>query len=356
MGMARLKGLVLAAERREDELALITGTRAPQTLPVANKPLISWAIESMRDCGVEEVAVVVSRGTLADVAETLGNGEPVGVNVTYVESERMPRLGTAMQAAEPFLRGHPFVAHSGECIFADPLTPFVEEFQQASADALLLVRGDEEERPDELDSRRRQRAVEGRSLPPPGDGLAGVYMFSPMALEAAFSRNGDGPGAIDLLGLLLDRGGRIEARPTGGFWNYTGTVEQLLAANTMVLDRLQVPSRHIGGDADVKIEGRVSIHPTARLERASLRGPAVIGPGASVIDAYVGPYTSIGEGASIENAEIEHSIVLERAQIRHIGRRLETSLIGPEAIVARDFEIPSALRLKVGRRAEVSLA
>ena len=354
--MARLKGLMLAAERREDELAAITGTRAPQTLPVANKPLITWAVDAMRDCGVEEIAVVVSRGTLADVAETLGDGEPVGVNITYVETDRMPRLGTAIRAAEPFLRGHPFVAHSGECLFADPLAPFVESFQEANADALLLVRGDEEVVPDELDSRRRQRAVEGRALPPPGDGLAGVYLFSPMALEAAFSRNGDGPGAIDLLGLLLERGGRIEARSASGFWNYSGTVEQLLAANTMVLDRLPVAARHIGGDADVKVEGRVSIHPTARLERASLRGPVVIGPGAMVIDSYVGPYTAIGEDACIENAEIEHSIVLHGAQIRHIGRRLETSLIGPEAIVARDFEIPSALRLKVGRRAEVSLA
>jgi glucose-1-phosphate thymidylyltransferase len=355
--MSGLKGLVLAAEKREDELSAITGTRAPQTLPVANKPMICWAIESMRDCGVEEVAVVVSRSTLAAVAETLGQGDELGVELTYIEVEREPRLGTAIRAAEPLLSGSAFIAHTGECLFTEPLGAFADEFSAASADALLLVRGDEDERADdELGSRRRMKAVDGQALPPPGDGLAGIYFFSPMAIEAVISRNGNSPGAIDLLGLLLDRGGHIQARPASGFWNYSGTAEDLLAANTMVLDRLPVAPRHKGGDADVKVEGRVSIHPTAQLERASLRGPVMIGPGATVVDSYVGPYTSIGENASIENAEIEHSIVLSGAQIRHIGRRLETSLIGPEAIISRDFEIPSALRLKVGRRAEVSLA
>lgn len=355
--MSGLKGLVLAAERREDQLSAITGTRAPQTLPVANKPMICWAVESLRDCGVQEAAVVVSRGTLAEVAEVLGTGEELGIDLTYVETERMPRLGSALRAAERFLDGSSFVAHGGDCLFTEPLGPFAQEFDKADADAMLLVRADDDDRAeDELGSRRRARAVEGNSLPPPGDGLAGIYFFSPLALEAGLSRNGDGPGAIDLFGLVLDRGGRIEARPASGFWNYSGTAEDLLAANTMVLDRLPVAPRHKGGDSDVKVEGRVSIHPTATIQRSSLRGPVMIGPGATIVDSYVGPYTSIAANALIENAEIEHSIVLAGAQIRHIGRRLETSLIGPEAIVSRDFEIPSSLRLKVGRRAEVSLA
>lgn len=355
--MGRLKGLVLAAEKREDELSAITGTRAPQTLPIANKPMICWAVESLRDCGIEQVAVVVSSSTLAEVAEALGTGEELGVKLTYVETERMPRLGSALRAAEQFLAGSPFVAHSGDCLFVEPLAPFADEFGSGAADALLLVRGEEEDRAaDELHSRRRAKAVASHALPPPGDSLASVYFLSPLALEAGLAREGTGPGIIDLFGLVLDRGGHIEARPASGFWNYSGTVEDLLAANTMVLDKLPVAGRHKAGDSDVKVQGRVSIHTSATIERSSLRGPVMIGPGATIVDSYVGPYTSIGENAIIENAEIEHSIVLGGAQIRHIGRRLETSLIGAEAIVSRDFEIPSSLRLKVGRRAEVSLA
>ena len=97
-------------------------------------------------------------------------------------------------------------------------------------------------------------------------------------------------------------------------------------------------------------------HPTARIESSVVRGPAILGPRARLIDSYVGPYTSIGPDVVVEGAEIEHSVVLSGASIRHLGGRLEASVVGPHAKIFRDFRLPRALRLQVGEGAEVSLA
>ena len=123
----------------------------------------------------------------------------------------------------------------------------------------------------------------------------------------------------------------------------------------MVLDEIETDVA--GCDlSQARIEGRVHIHPTAVVERTTVRGPAVIGPRAVLQDSFVGPYSAVGKGVRLEGAELEHSIVLDNAVIRHIGQRLEDSLVGTGATVTRDFAFPSGLRLRVGRRSEVLLA
>jgi glucose-1-phosphate thymidylyltransferase len=103
------------------------------------------------------------------------------------------------------------------------------------------------------------------------------------------------------------------------------------------------------------VEGRVLIDPTATVEATAIRGPAVIGPHATVLDAYIGPYTAIGEGALIENAEVEHSVIFAGARVRHIGGRLDRSVVGRGASVIREFAVPRALRLHIGDGAHVEM-
>jgi glucose-1-phosphate thymidylyltransferase len=149
----------------------------------------------------------------------------------------------------------------------------------------------------------------------------------------------------------------VHTRMVRSWRRYGGDVDELLQMNRAVLDELEVISEAAGQPrfASSQIEGRVVIHPTAHVESAVIRGPAIIGAHASVVDAYIGPYTSIGDGARIEGAEVEHSIVLPAASVLHIGGRLETSVVGRGAKVFRDFSIPRSLRLQVGDGAQVSL-
>jgi NDP-sugar pyrophosphorylase family protein len=138
-------------------------------------------------------------------------------------------------------------------------------------------------------------------------------------------------------------------------WQYDGTIDGILEANSLALDALK-PVRIDVDLSNTTVQGRVHIDPSAELDGAKVRGPAYIGPGARIIQTYVGPYSSIGAGVTLEGVEIEHSIVLPHAQIRFPGRRLESSLVGEGAEIARDYTLPSALRLRVGPGSQIQLS
>jgi glucose-1-phosphate thymidylyltransferase len=135
---------------------------------------------------------------------------------------------------------------------------------------------------------------------------------------------------------------------------YAGDPVDLLELNRIVLDRLEIDHRHTSSNGN-QIEGRVAIHERASVRASVIVGPAVIGPGAQIADAYIGPYTSIGTGARIHGAEVERSIVAAGASIMHVGSRLMSSVVGRDARIFRDFSLPRALRLRLGEGTEVAL-
>jgi glucose-1-phosphate thymidylyltransferase len=350
------KGLLLAASTRDDELTALAGTRAAHRLPVANRPLLSYGLAAMRGLGVEEVAVIVSEGTAADVRGLLAGVDPA-VRIGCLEVDEPQGLVHTLRAASRFIDGSPVVVHLGDALVSQPLPPLFAELERSGADAILVVRNAAElagQASAAGGAVRPLRLVEDRHVPPAEQALAGVFVLGPAAIDAALALP-DEAGMPEIVRALGDTGGRLETRVVNGSWKYSGAVDGLLEANRMVLDEIETDVT--GCDlSEARIEGRVQIHPTAFVERATVRGPAVIGPRAVLQDAFVGPYSSVGAGVRLEGAELEHSIVLDNAVIRHIGRRLEDSLVGSGATVTRDFAFPSGLRLRVGRRAEVLLA
>ena len=139
-----------------------------------------------------------------------------------------------------------------------------------------------------------------------------------------------------------------------GWWKDTGQLADMLEANRLVLEELTTA---IEGevDEDSKIEGRVVLGPGARLERSVVRGPAVIGAGAVVEDAFIGPYTSIGDQVEVSRSEIENSILLAGARVTDLGTRMEASLLGKEVKLTRSEGMPKTLRLLVGDKSEIKL-
>ena len=153
---------------------------------------------------------------------------------------------------------------------------------------------------------------------------------------------------------VADAGGVVHALMTDAWWFHTADAEDQLAVNRAALDLLEPGERDVLPGS--RIEGRVEIHPDARVEASIVRGPVIVGAHARIVDAYVGPYTAIGEAATVENAEIENSIVHTGARIQHAGVRLEASVIGQGATVGRSFDLPRAAQLVVGEDAWVALA
>ncbi len=186
--------------------------------------------------------------------------------------------------------------------------------------------------------------------------LVGVYMFTPAIFEAARAIEPSARGELeitDAIQSLVDGGSRVDPHLVHGWWKDTGQVQDMLEANRLILDDLE---ESVEGDLiDSRVEGRVAIHPKARLERSTVRGPAVIGAGANICDAYIGPYTAIGDEVTIDRAELEHSIVLAGSTIRDLEYRIEASLIGRNVKIGRGPSLPKAYRFVVGDNSEISI-
>ncbi len=176
-------------------------------------------------------------------------------------------------------------------------------------------------------------------------------MLSSRAVEII---RGDRSGAADPVAGVREQGGRVRVQRVDGCLPCHGDLATVLESNRRVLEKLDASIDPTTLD-QVNIQGAVRIDPTARVTRSLLRGPVIIGPGARITDSYVGPYTSIGDDVTVEGTEIEHSIVLPKAELRYLGTRLESSVIGRGARITRGFEMPAALRMAIGDGAEVVL-
>ena len=200
------------------------------------------------------------------------------------------------------------------------------------------------------------RLVEKPSDPQTDLALVGVYMFTSIIHDAARAIQPSERGELeitDAIQHMVDGGRRVEPHVVRGWWKDTGRREDMLEANRLVLDTIE--ARVDGELIDSQVDGRVVIEAGARLERAMVRGPAIVGAGARLTDAYVGPYTAIGAGCVIENAEVEHSILLEGSSVRGLAGRMESSLLGRNVAIERDSRQPRAYRFLVGDNSEIAI-
>jgi len=353
-----MKGLILSGGKGT-RLRPITHTSAKQLVPVANKPVLFYGIEAMAAAGIEQIGIIIAPETGDEIRSVAGDGSAFGVRIEYIEQDAPLGLAHAVLTAEPFIGDSPFVMYLGDNLLRDGITALTETFASEQPDALILltpVPDPEHYGVAELSDGRVARLVEKPSDPQSDLALVGVYMFTPSIFEAARAIEPSARGELeitDAIQWLVDGGRRVDPHIVHGWWKDTGQVQDMLEANRLILDDIE--ERHDGEIVDSRVEGRVCIEKGARLERATVRGPAVIGAGATIVDAYIGPYTAIGEDVTISKAELEHSIVLANSQICDLESRVEASLIGRNVNIGRGPAMPRAYRFVVGDNAEISI-
>jgi glucose-1-phosphate thymidylyltransferase len=356
--MKPLKGLILSGGKGT-RLRPITHTSAKQLVPVANKPVLFYGIESLVAAGVEEIGIIIAPETGGEIRAAAGDGSRFGAAITYIEQDAPSGLAHAVLTAEPFLRDAPFVMYLGDNLLRDGITDLVDQFRAEEPDAMILLTSvDDPENYGvaELDGDKVARLVEKPKEPQSDLALVGVYMFTPAIFDAARSIEPswrDELEITDAIQWLIDRGMRVDPHTVRGWWKDTGQVQDMLDANRLILDDLA--ERVEGELIDSRVEGRVVIEQGVRLERATVRGPAIIGTGTRITDAYIGPYSAIGEDVAIERAEIEYSIVLAGSSVRDLDGRVEASLIGRNVAISRSPAVPKAYRFVVGDNAEIAI-
>jgi glucose-1-phosphate thymidylyltransferase len=353
-----MKGLILSGGRGT-RLRPLTYTSAKQLVPVANKPVLFYAIESLAAAGIRDIGMVVG-DTQAEIRAAVGDGSRWNVQITYIEQDAPRGLAHAVLISEPFIGNDPFVVYLGDNLLNKGINGFVDEFVTAAPAAqILLTRV-----PDpqmfgvaELANGRVVRLVEKPKEPKSDLALVGVYMFSPAVFDSVKRIKPSFRNELEITDAiqdLIDRGLDVRPHLVDGWWKDTGKLEDMLEANRLILDTIV---RRVDGcvDAESRVEGKVLIEAGAIVERSVIRGPVVIGAGARIVQAYVGPFTSIGSGTEIRNSEIEHSIVLEGCIISDIANRVEDSLIGRNVKIHRLPVKPSAYRFMLGDNSEVGI-
>jgi glucose-1-phosphate thymidylyltransferase len=356
--MKPLKGLILSGGKGT-RLRPITHTSAKQLVPVANKPVLFYGIESLVAAGVEEIGIIIAPETGAEIQSAAGDGSSFGCSITYIEQDAPSGLAHAVLTAERFLGDAPFVMYLGDNLLRDGITALVDQFRAEQPDAMILltpVDDPENYGVAELDGHKVARLVEKPKEPRSDLALVGVYMFTPAIFEAARAIEPswrDELEITDAIQWLIDRGLRVDPHTVRGWWKDTGQVQDMLDANRLILDDLT--ERVEGELVDSRVEGRVVVEPGVRLERSTIRGPAIVGAGTRIVDAYIGPYSAIGEEVTIERAEIEYSIVLSGSSVRDLDGRIEASLIGRNVAIGRSPALPKAYRFVVGDNAEIAI-
>jgi glucose-1-phosphate thymidylyltransferase len=356
--MNELKGLILSGGKGT-RLRPLTHTSAKQLVPVANKPVLFYGLEAMADAGIREVGVIVAPETGAEIRAAAGDGSRFGLSIEYIEQDEPLGLAHAVLTAEPFLGSSPFVMYLGDNLLRDGIRPLVDTFRSEEPDALILltpVPDPEHYGVAELNDGRVTKLVEKPDDPSTDLALVGVYMFTPAVFEAARAIEPSGRGELeitDAIQTLVDNGLRVDPHIVHGWWKDTGQVQDMLEANRLILDDIE--ERLDGELVDCRVEGRVAVEAGARLERTTVRGPAIVGAGSQIVDAYIGPYTAIGEQVRIRSAELEHSIVLSGSEISDLEYRIEASLIGRNVRIGRGPAFPRAYRFVVGDNADVQI-
>jgi glucose-1-phosphate thymidylyltransferase len=305
------------------------------------------------------MVIVIAPETGDEIRAAVGDGSTFGARVSYVEQEAPLGLAHALLTAEEALGGSAFAMYLGDNLLRNGIADLADHFRHDEHDALILLTkvpdpwhyGVAELRGDEV-----VRLVEKPKDPPSDMALVGVYLFGPAIFDAARSIEPSGRGELeitDAIQHLIDNGSRVESRTVTGWWKDTGQLADMLEANRLVLEDIEHDVQ--GEVVESKIEGRVTVAAGATIERSVVRGPAIIGSGAAIVDAYVGPYTSIGENVRLERSEVEHSILLAGSAVSDLDSRMEASLLGRNVKLSRGQTVPRTLSMIVGDNSEIVL-
>ncbi len=351
-----MKALILSGGEGT-RLRPITHTAAKQLIPIANKPILFYGIEAIREAGITDVGIVVG-DTYEEIKKAVGEGKKWGSKITYIKQEAPLGLAHAVKISQDFLANESFVMYLGDNIIKQGIKSLVDEFRKKRANSQILLA--HVENPGqfgvaELERGKVVRLVEKPKEPKTDLALVGVYMFDYHILEAVNNIKPSWRGELeitDAIQYLIDKNFLVHSHIINGWWKDTGKPEDLLEANRIMLDDLEA---RIRGEIDKssKLSGKVRIEEGAQIINSVIRGPATVARGCRIIHSYIGPFTSIYYNVLIEDSEIEHSIVMEECKISGLKARIEDSLIGKNVVIIKSTSKPKAYRFMLGDSSQV---
>lgn len=346
-----MKAIILAAGQGT-RLRPVTLTMPKPLVPVANKRLIEYAIDTIKGAGITEIGIVVNNME-SPIVSRFGDGSELGVKLEYIVQTEQLGLAHAAGLCRDFVGDEPFAMFLGDNIFQDKMSEFMRNFPASDADASIVLT----EVPDP--SRFGIAVVEGDVIqcvvekpkdPPSNLAIVGVYLFRPSIFEVIDTLEPSARGEYeitDAIQALIDSKNTIVPYKIKGWYIDAGKPEPIILANQLVLEDLPyspppTAPEQIQGTSEVS--HRVILGKNSKIIDSVVRGPVIIGDNTIIRDSYVGPYTAIGDNCEIEGSEIEASIVMNNCEIRYIPGRIDRSLLADNAKVISTERMPTAYR------------
>jgi len=357
-----MKGVLLSGGTGS-RLRPITHTGPKQLVPVANKPVLKYAIEDLKEAGITEIGVILGNKGREEIQELLGDGTKFGVEITYIVQGNPLGLAHAAGCARDFVGDDNFVMYLGDNILKSGVTDLVESFEAGDYGAGIALQ--EVGNPqafgiaDVDDQGNVTELIEKPDEPPTNLALIGMYVFSPAVFDAIDDLEPSWRGELeitDAIQRLLEDGYEIDSHVVTGWWKDTGKPEDILEANRLVLEDKELNTTGVVEDG-AETEGRIELADSAVIEDgAVVRGPVSIAENTTIKSGtYVGPYTSIGANSTLEDIHIENSVVIGDSEITANGRIVD-SLLGRNANVeSAENHLPKGRRLVVGENSQLKL-
>ncbi|MFQ6617577.1 MAG: glucose-1-phosphate thymidylyltransferase [Fidelibacterota bacterium] len=337
----------------------ITHTQNKHLIPIANKPILFYALDYIGKTDIKEVGIVTHKDG-GEVRDAIGDGKKWGLNITYIPQDAPLGLAHVVKISQDFIGKEPFVFYLGDNIVIGGIKKFIEEFKRAGSNChLVLAKVKDPERfgVPEILNNRIVRVEEKPRIPKSQYAVSGIYIYDHHIFEAVNSISPSARGELEISDAhqyLIDHGYHISFSEITGWWKDTGKPMDLLEANRLVLDYI---STSIRGEVDKKsyVVGKVIIEEGSRLINSNIRGPAIIGKNTIIKDSYIGPYTSIHNNCEIVKSEVEFSIILEECKVLNVGIRIEGSLLGKDVQVVAAEPKPRTHRFIIGDQSRVEV-
>jgi glucose-1-phosphate thymidylyltransferase len=357
-GNGRLKGLVLSGGKGS-RLRPFTYTNAKQLVPIANKPVLFYAIDQLVECGVTDIGIIVG-DTAEQVKAATGDGSQFGCKITYIEQDAPRGIAHAVKIARDFMAGSPFVLYLGDNFVLGGIQSYVDTFLASGASSRILLHPVENPQAfgiAELANGKVTRIVEKPQNPATNLAVIGVYMLDSNVFDVIETLQPSGRGELeitDALQGLIDRGLRVDAEVMERYWIDTGKMDDILNANRMVLGTIE--ARCEGAvDERSRVTDPVIIESGAEVVNSVLRGPIVIGRDSQIIDSFVGPNTAINYNCRVKGCRIEDSIVMEDTTIEDIHWNIVKSLVGRNVELRGSHGVGGGYSLTLGDHSRIEM-
>jgi len=299
----------------------LTHTGPKQLLPIANKPMSQYCVESMRDAGVKEIAIIIGGVGFNKVKEYYEDGTKFGVKITYIEQDEPRGIAHAVRLCKNFVGKDRFLVFLGDNIIQKSVSEYAKNFESSDSAASILLC--EVDNPTQfgiadVQSGKIIKIMEKPKNPPTNLAVTGIYFLTPTIFDIIDRLKPSWRNELeitDALEMLLEEKHKITYYMITDYWKDTGTPNDIIHANGTILEKMK-PYFYGQKDDSVKITGNVMVGKGTVIKNNSvINGPVIIGDNCVIDSSHIGPNTSIGDNSNTSKCEISESIVMSNCNI-----------------------------------------